>query len=343
VRQSSEIHRIWWEGEESVEWPIVKEQCLKKYYINEAFDESLLRCNPLLIFCVDEFYKKKKFNLNKRETVFLSRVNSNLIGIDQGGYHFQLSNHKNKLNVLLKENCHESYLDQRIYGYSEQPQKTEGEDYRFDNFDQIIYVDKHLVTNFDVNQWILSLKNESTKEISIKAGNDLFLPATELTLKKMENYCQFKGKELLSAQIFDAATFLPNDLEDKTPKNNNRSPYFWSKNNNEKVDRCDYVFSKECLLKQKYRTNIVTPTWAGLFDSMGGVLEAFNNPIDSEKNLKVSSFYLPNNSKWHRLGKRSHWDGEGFSIRNFSFENVDLDKNINKFQVGFRCMRRIRQ
>ena len=155
----------------------------------------------------------------------------------------------------------------------------------------------------------------------------------------MEDYCSYFGKQVLEARYFDAATFLPMDLNDTIPKKNNRSPYYWTKKRSEFKADCNLLFAEECLTKKSNRINNINPSWAGITDSMGGVLEAFRNPIDPESNLKASSFYFNFKSPWHKLGFRAHWDGEGFDLRHFDFKGLNPEKNVNKFQVGFRCMR----
>lgn len=344
IKQSSEIHRIWEEGEDSSEWKDIKTQCLKKFQITEHFDETFLRCNPMLISCIDEFSKNKSFHLKDAQHPFkyINKENSNYLAIDEGGFLFELLDLKTNqtMHLLLKKNCQEFYLDQRVYGYGEMVKPKDGDDYLFDNFGQNIYIDKHLALNQDVNYWITFGDKSEVSSLKKRVGDDLFLPVTDLTLKQMENFCRFYGKELLDAKYFDAATFLPFDLEDKEPKVIKRSPVFWSKKS-EKIEDCHNVFYKECLEKEKFKTNFVNPTWAGLFDSMGGVFEAFKNPIEPELNLKVSSFYLSKNSKFHRLGLRTHWDGEGFTSKHFDFKNFDIDLSVENYQVGFRCMRRV--
>lgn len=145
------------------------------------------------------------------------------------------------------------------------------------------------------------------------------------------------------AHIFDAATFLPMDLNEKIPKRNQRSPYYWTKKASEYKADCNLIYSKDCLAKKPYQLNSTEPTWSGLHDAMGGVFEAFRNPIDPESNLKASSFYFDSKSSWHKLGFRAGWDGDGFDVRNFEFRGLNPFVAVDKFQVGFRCMREVMQ
>lgn len=323
IKGSKELHRIWNEGEDSREWQTVKNQCLKKYAITEAFDESMLRCHPWLLECIDEFLAKKPFSIK--------------------GYTFQYPSYvftlvdkvtSLQLDVALSDTCHELYLEQNIYVYGAAPKSSDNEDYQFDNFNRHIYFDQHLVTNSEVNEWIKYDQTAAITGLKKEAvGNNLFLPASSLTLKQMNNYCSFKGKQLMLAHVYDAATFLTQERY--------RSPYYWSKKKTDTKINCEYIFSKECLAEKKWRMNSSSPTWAGLYDSLGGIAEVLRNPIDPESNLKASSFYFPRNSQWHRLGFRAHWDGEGNGFRNFNFKGIDVYNPEENFQVGFRCMREV--
>ena len=76
---------------------------------------------------------------------------------------------------------------------------------------------------------------------------------------------------------------------------------------------------------------------------MGGVFEAMRNPIDPDSTLKASSFYFDSKSSWHKLGFRASWNGEGFALRDFDFRGLNPYVSVDKFQVGFRCMRELGQ
>ncbi len=346
LENSSEIHRIWNEGEDSREWNLYKSDCLKFQKINSKFDDSLMRCNPMLLECNAHFNKKLNYHFVKPETKnqkqyrYLTKSNTAHVGLKNSGYLFTIEDNQThlRLNLLLNDSCQEVYLPSRAYAYGEEV--SGAEDYRFDNFNQNIYIDRHLVTNQEINEWIDFGNPEFTKGILKKEADETFLPAINLTEEQMENYCSFKGKQLLLAHYFDAATFLPMDLEDVLPKKNTRSPYYWTKKKSEFKADCNLIYAKECFATKSYQLNSTSPTWAGVMDSMGGVLEAFRNPIDPESNLKASSFYFNFKSPWHKLGFRAGWDGEGFELRHFNFKGINPENvTVDKFQVGFRCMR----
>jgi len=347
IQNSSEIHRLWTEGEDSREWNSWKNECLKLKKIEGAFDESLLRCNPILMECLAAFNKKADYHFVKNgESLYryVTKSNTAHVRLNGTGYLFTIEDNqsKKKMDLLLADNCQEVFLQNRAYAYGEEVTGKDAEDFRFDNFNQNIYIDRHLVTNAEINDWIDFGNADFTKGLQKKSGSDLFLPATDLKEEQMMNYCSFRGKQLLLAHYFDAATFLPMDLNEVLPVKNNRSPYYWTKKRSDFTPDCNLIYAQECPAKKPFQINATSPTWAGLTDAMGGVMEVFRNPIDPESNLKASSFYFNFKSQWHRLGFRAGWDGEGFELRHFDFKGFNPEISIDKFQVGFRCMRESR-
>ena len=356
LQNSSEIHRIWNQGEDSREWSLLREQCLNYYQITTKFDESLMRCQPMLIQCLAMFDKKLNYHLVKPEIGnehnqklyrYLTKSSGAHVGIKNTGFLFTLEDnltHK-RLDLFLENQCQEVFLENRAYAYGEELEGKAArgvEDYRFDNFGQNIYLDRHLVTNAEINEWIDFANPDFTRGLTKKEGNNLFLPETHLNYSQMEDYCSFSGKQVMLAHYFDAATFVPMELNVVLPKNNHRSPYYWTKKKSDYKADCSLLYAEECLKKKPYQLNATNPSWAGIMDSMGGVFEVFRNSIDPESNLKASSFYFNFKSPWHKLGFRAGWDGEGFELRNFDFKGINPEVSIDKFQVGFRCMRESR-
>jgi hypothetical protein len=351
IQNSSEIQKLWVQGEDAREWSLIKENCLKHFKITQKFDEALLRCSPILLQCHALFSKNLSYKLigpDEQDELpyrYMTKSNSSYAGLREAGVALTIEDNKTKkrLDIFLADQCQEVYLEQRAYAYGEPVEIKDGEDYRFDNYNRHIYFDVHLVTNAEVNDWLKFGNPDFVRGMKVKGGNDLFLPAVDLTYNQMENYCAFKGKQIMLAHIFDAATFLPMDLNEKIPKKNLRSPYYWTKKASEYKSDCNLIYSKDCLAKKQFQLNSTGPTWAGLQDSMGGVFEVFRNPIDPESNLKASSFYFDSKSSWHKLGFRAGWDGDGFDLRNFDFRGLNPFVAVDKFQVGFRCMREVLQ
>lgn len=348
LQNSAEIHRIWREGEESREWSLLKTKCLEDWKVTASFDESLIRCNPQFLDCYAKFSKNLNFKIVQPEESekgyrYLTKSNVSHAKLRSSGVNLTLEDivSGERLDLFLEDHCHEVYLEQRIYAYGEPPESKNAPDYRFDTFNQHIYLDRHLITNAEINEWLTFGNPDFTKGIQAKNGNDTFLPATSLTMNQMENFCSFKGKQLMLAHYFDAAAFLPMDLADPEPDTNQRSPYYWTKKKSEYRSDCKYLYANECLTQKPFQLNQSEPSWAGLLDTMGGVMEVFRNPIDPESNLKASSFYFSFKSSWHKIGFRAGWDGEGHDLRNFDFRGLNPEGKMDKLQVGFRCMRGI--
>ena len=251
--------------------------------------------------------------------------------------------------VLLEDSCNDAYLPQRIYAHGPffGPAKK---DWRWDNFSQHVYLDKHPVDFLRIAEWKKYNKSqqEITKDIVIpNEPKKLSLPASGLSKRQMENYCAFRGGQLLQTHYYDAATFYPGDFSDQKPLKNIRGPYPWTNKSKAfytgESSFCHKVLTKECLQKTSYEEYQKKSTsWIGIFEILGGYLEAIENRIEPTKNLKASSFLFSADSPWHMLGKRAYWNGKGFSHQDFKWEQKDVlntPSSPENFQVSFRCMR----
>lgn len=310
------------------------------------------------------------------------------------------------LPVILEDTCSTLYLPQRSYVYLNWINDNLQEE-RWDNFYRHIYVDKFLVSYRDVIEWIEY--GGGDKSITIPSDRKKWAaPATNLNSSQMQRYCAFRGKEVLTAQVYDAATVilnhdnnenvinenghvsseLPMDLYKTYPINYSmvRSLLPWAEDEKDSFiyqaqrkiavhlyamrekgitasglnrlsfisdtyvtkDNCDLLYFSECREYYPYEFyNSNTTSWMGITQLLGGYLEYLPNPIHPLKNLKASSFYLGLVSKWHRLGRRGYWDGQGFSKDNLRrndndngnslVEDFELNNN-ETLQIGFRCM-----
>ena len=136
IQNSSEIHRMWIEGEESREWSLMKADCLKYLEVNQKFDESLLRCNPILLQCHALFSKNLNYKIINLEEVknlpyrYLTKSNSSYGGLREVGVAMTIEDPatKRKLDIFLEDQCQEVYLEQRAYAYGEQVQEKDAED-----------------------------------------------------------------------------------------------------------------------------------------------------------------------------------------------------------------------
>ncbi len=397
VSASEELIRLWKEGDLGGFWKKGQLKCDKELGSAEEVDESFLRCNPNFLQCYFNNYRKiyptrrapfevKSNNeivqifvqKNKKDDRFYSVItkdNSNNAKMSNYSVAITLyvnSTEKNKLTLFLEDSCHDTYLLPRKYAMGPMPNEKAQvkESLVWDNLGRDIYIDKYLVSNRDIIEWLhfSSKRFEREKRISLAGREKLAEVATNLTLDQMKAYCQFRGKHLLESHVFDAATFLPRDEEDNNSnaKNIQRSSSPWNKRWSEsflaKIDEttlmteenCRKAYTKECFKLGKLKNYATDSTsWSGIYSPVGGFLEAFRNSRTPEKNLKASSFYFYANSSWHKLGYRAFWDGIDFSDKNFSWEfiaeefvepgpEIDAIGALminNNYQIGFRCMR----
>lgn len=377
---SIKLLKIWQEGDIDNLWERGKINCKKFLGEYQGVPASYLRCNPDFLACffehkkIEVVYQKRKYSISavrkfrKKGEVkkiggrsFYSIITrSNTDGVEIPNYavmvELKLDQFHKSLPVLLEDSCNNVFLPQRIYAYGPYDSDPESEDWRFDNFGQLIYIDKFLVTFRDLFDWY-QYDDKATVKLD-KFPKDIELwkyPAIGLTISQMKDYCNFLGKQLMQAHLFDAATFLPGDYKNPRPKYTLRGPYPWSrrkkkeflfkarltKNYPHKKSYCMKVFTKECLKKMKYPAREAgSNSWAGIFQVLGGYLEFFHNPLRPYENLKVSSFYLPISSIHHELGKRVDWDGEDFKEKNVKMDdNYDLAMTEQNLKIGFRCMK----
>ncbi len=290
------------------------------------------------------------------------------------------------MNIVLHDSCSDSYLPQRIYSYGlKKLQKVKRgsslsgkkrnpflqdsfmlptTDYwRWDNVGEDIYFDKYLVRFRDVVEWI-DYGQKGKSSIKIPPVDRWSAPATGLTLEQMHKFCAFRGKKLMEATIYDAATFFVDTNSKMKMETIVPSVYPWSfrsrdsflfksrtgKNHFISKDDCQKAFIGECRKRYNYQLDQNSPvSWSGMVESIGGQLEGMRNSVDPKWNLKASSFYFNAGSLWHMLGKRTHWNGTGFSYQDISWkDSVDGKyrgplKNIESGKIGisFRCMKKM--
>ena len=228
--------------------------------------------------------------------------------------------------IKLLNTCSDTYLPQRKYSAG-----PKGVDLIWDNIGQNIFIDKGYVSNLDIFLW------------NGKNNKNLFRPSSKLSLEDQIQFCQSKGKQLLESRYFDAASFYVGSLE-TNPEYIFKFPYPWSKksrlNMQEPKSRdCANIYSRECESIRPYEFfEPIATTWIGINNSLGSYPEIFINKFIPRANLKLSSFYLPFDSKWHQVGLRSSFDGSKPNlIEVYSKKIMDRDK-VQDIGVAFRCM-----
>ena len=253
------------------------------------------------------------------------------------------------LNILLEDTCRDVYLPQRIYVYREHG-RAKGKELIWNNFNQDIYIDKRLVTFRDLVDW---LEAGAAEKISIPQNQSQWaLPASHLTIRQMEKYCHFLGKQVANTLVYDAASFFPIHIKQPTYIDRYFPPFPWSKSKSggklfavQKASfdqmTCSDILTLECVERTGLRQNSIDQrtSWTGLKGLLGGHPEYLRNPINPQYNLRVSSFYLNSADPWHKLGKRGFWSGQSFAPEEFTYQEKKIFPDRGELiKVGFRCM-----
>ena len=360
----SQLQARWEQGDLENFYSRKKFQCPKLIFNSELVDSEFFKCNPNYLECflqgktgietdlihqIDDKKYKVEFIKKGQQFVEVTANDSVQLQIKVSGLI------EKPLMVELKNTCRDTYLPQRIYSAG-----AKGEDrYLWDNFSRHIYVDRFYVSNQDVYFW--NKTHPGMGEIPVITDPRYwFFPSTNLTLRQRKHFCKSYGKQLLQSHVLDAASFIPSNIDEPRNKFIYKHPYPWSKKSKseflsiaqEKRDYeltpsdCTKVNIKGCdkIVPYKfYSTN--TASWVGMYFPLGDYLEVVENKFNSFQNLKASSFYFGAESKWHEIGKRAHWDGEGMDLSHFSFKesledkDIETPQGVNKLQVAFRCMK----
>jgi hypothetical protein len=213
--------------------------------------------------------------------------------------------------ILLTDSCRDVYLPERVYNYG-----PKGSDFRWDNIDRKIFIDKFYVTNQQVNDWkVLTGRGDTI----IKDRNRWPEPAF-INKSEQIKFCSFWGKRLLEAKLLDAASMTPSDLNNPRPERILKAQTPWQRDLSKtflgmsRVNPDYQLTPLDCQLAEvdgcpKKHLNTDSATWMGINFTLGYSPESLHNFIYPDKNLKMSSHFLPASSKWHELGLRSKWNG----------------------------------
>lgn len=309
-KTSEKIWSVWTKGYESKIYKGMLKSCPQKDFGLDG------RCNQALIRCIGSQLSEK---IEVREVV------SKAISLAKSeNSFFEIYKEGVSISIELKSHCNKLYLPQRIYGMG--AAKNPDPSMRFDNFDRHIFLDKKLTVT------------------------------SRTTLEQMKNICAKRGMQLVESHILDAASFHPVDLKNNRPQELLRPPLPWTRSYKSEFvykashdkdfkfneEYCDYIVTKEC----ENSSSSSLPSWMGIKDPLGGVIEVVWNPHSQKAVLVPSSTYFPLKSKWHRLGLRADWGGESFDIRDFDFGKKEDTPDELLFEgkglvMGFRCMQEV--
>jgi len=226
------------------------------------------------------------------------------------------------LRVLLQDTCRDSFLPERVYPYAHQKESK----LTWDNFGRKIFIDKFYVTNQKVNEWRVALgQTELIEKDRLKWPKPAYL-----NLEDQKKYCEFYGKKLMEAHLFDAASMTPIDLDQPKPKMMTRPATPWQRDIQKtflglaRINPDFQLTPLDCQLaevqgcsERHYFTDSVS--WMGMNYPLGYEQESLVNIFETKKNLKKSSRFFPAADEWHELGKRGYWDGVQDLLRPVAF------------------------
>ncbi len=335
--------------------------CSGLYEKNPVVDDTYTECNPYFFQCYLQALDKdqfKKFSNSAIEfipyksgqfyqPIFRSKHLGEATPLSAIEVTLRLTKEKDfSQTFLFENNCHEVFLPERKYAFSEAYKKnTEKDIWHWDNHQRKILVDQYLVTNRDVLEWV-SIEKDLFNEKFLVPTKDLGKTATSLTFTMMEQYCAFHGKKLLRAHVLQAASAYPEDIAITQPPYVINGPFHWTyKNEQPVINPCDRFYVQECVGKSPYLYHSnKTISWSAVAEVMGGIPEIVYHPINLSQAVRASSFYLKANHPLNEIGKyvllsedKIHWRQSKSLLK---VENFDVD-NHQKYEYGFRCMREL--
>jgi hypothetical protein len=330
-----------------------------KDYLTLCPEEKSLteKCSLNLLNCLSksEEFSNQQAKINIVKELVTKASHHEVIVPFSESIEIEIRNKEASISVFLEKSCNEIYLPRRMYALED----TTSRKYSWwDNFKRHFILQTDTVSVGDVKRWLkydTSFKqgDEILKSINSKLKDDS--PILNLKYEEMERFCSFHGKQIMSVDLFDAASMHPGDLSTDRMKFPLRSIWPWDykkkvgliweyrsgKKDKVELDDCKKVFSSECLKVENVPNREGVYTWSGLRSVLGGEMEVFRNSLYPRRNLKASSHYFDLKSNWHELGRRAYWDGLGLALHNFNFRFEDPSEVFNQFGVTFRCAREV--
>jgi hypothetical protein len=315
LKSSELVWDLWKNGKDSKLFSQMPSECEVNIKESDRCSIKLLKC--LLPKSNLQTSRTKKNKIQFFGILKTNKLTSNGLSVAEGA-RVIMGVDEIKITLLLEKSCNKIFLPKRNYGFGIKKNPDWNE--QFDNFEQNIFIDKEMT------------------------------PANGKSLTEMQNHCSLRGMQLLESHILDAASFHPVDLRNNRPKyfirpqlpwtRNFKSEYIYSaqKDANFIFEKkyCNFIYSKECT---KYE-NTSLPSWMGLRNPLGSLLEVVRNPLNPSQKLVPTSIYFSIHSMWHRLGLRAGWTGESIALNDFEFtpfKGPD-EENLRNLKMGFRCM-----
>lgn len=224
--------------------------------VSACFDENIhedyFKCNIDAFKCSFKYemgypLKYNHFSIDTSSIELISSQTHQYQG--RPSYLVNITYKKNTFYVLFPKRCHISYLPENIYTF-----QTEEKDLLWDTYHRSISVDKFLVRQKDINEWVFLTK----EHLHLYSNKNQALPATTLNDLEKHQYCAFMQGKILEMNVYDAITSSPTLLVIKYP---------WSEiSNNDSL--CHVRYTKECL--NEFITHYpYSPSSYGIYEVLG--------------------------------------------------------------------------
>ena len=349
---SSKLLKMWTSGASDSEWKEINTYC-PELNVKSNVDSTYSRCNTTFFNC---YLKKQKYSLKEFNKETFYKIVSRQTSLERFIPHYSVRTSillgDDYYNIDLEDSCRDVYLPKQIYGYkfaNTKPTKSRKFTWTWDNKTQDIFIDKFLATNLEVNQWISTTKQNLEKHFPQERAS------VNLTKNKMKEYCEFKGKRLASATVIEAATFYPTAGSYLPGGVLLRNDYPWTRRKKESFlyalsikkeidltkEDCSRAYTRDCFEVTPFVTHQTSSsTWAGIFQTLGGEFEVYQNSLEKKRNLRASSFYFEGENKVQKIGEKIYWDGQAHLDKNIDWSNnKPSGVSGRSLEIGFRCMK----
>jgi len=349
---SSYLIKKWEAGASSKEWLEINNSC-PELDLKGQVDASYSKCNSTYLNCV--LKKQRDFAFIKSPDGNFYEVVSRATSLEKDITHYlirvSILERGEVYNIDLEDICRDVYLPQKVYGYKVKNDKKRKFSWVWDNFNRNIFIDKFMVTNREVNEWISTTGQNLEKHFPSER------PSVLLNKDQMKNYCGYRGKVIASAQVLEAASFYPSLASDRPGSTLIRYDYPWVRRNKNSFlysllkekevtltkENCKRAYVQDCFEITPFLNHMTkSSSWSGIFEILGGPFETFENDLEEKRNLRASSFYFPGKSPVHKLGEKLYWDGLAHLDKNIEWEeNKPLGVSGRSLEIGFRCMQNV--
>jgi hypothetical protein len=307
----SHKHSLWVEGDIEGLYAKGKLECPKYLAKDMAVHSSFFECNPLYYLCRTK--ELEKFNgFNFKFIDYQTAAKGEFI------VSYKLNNID--FSLKFKDSCRSVYLEPKLYSTG----MGESAHALWDNYAERVYIDKQYVNKLD-QIW--------SDEKRLENIQDPHKPLLNLTSKKMKEICYKLGGQLLENRYFDAAVNFPSTIIKNVV---NKYPYPWTKKRRlkEKDSLCYKSFNQNCTNIPYIYHSDYSPSWIGIYHSLGSFMEYLENKMVQDFNIKVSSRYIPFESEWNQNFLRSSLN-ETLTLEEYNFKKLEL---VKVKDWAFRCM-----